>query len=231
MNYPLKDAIIDYIVNGNSSTFVNVCTELYSHYTKDAANLLMNVLGTHDTERILTVLAGEKSSSYTNKELSTRKLSDEERAKAVRKLMIAYTLIATMPGIPCIFYGDEAGMEGYRDPFNRKPYPWGREDNSLIEHYKKIGKIRNDEPIYKEGLIKIIECNENVLAFARYDSKDKFILTIVNRSEALCYKLNSSVKLQDLLTNEEVNTIQPLSSYIVKLNGLVDNLNFKIEQI
>lgn len=231
MNYPLKDAIIDYIVNGNSSTFVNVCTELYSHYTKDAANLLMNVLGTHDTERILTVLAGEKSSSYTNKELSTRKLSDEERAKAVCKLKIAYTLIATMPGIPCIFYGDEAGMEGYRDPFNRKPYPWGREDNSLIEHYKKIGKIRNDEPIYKEGLIKIIECKENVLAFARYDSKDKFILTIVNRSEALCYKLNSSVKLQDLLTNEEVNTIQPLSSYIVKLNGLVDNLNFKIEQI
>jgi glycosidase len=231
MNYPLKDAIIDYIVNGNSSTFVNVCTELYSHYTKDAANLLMNVLGTHDTERILTVLAGEKSSSYTNKELSTRKLSDEERAKAVRKLKIAYTLIATMPGIPCIFYGDEAGMEGYRDPFNRKPYPWGREDNSLIEHYKKIGKIRNDEPIYKEGLIKIIECNENVLAFARYDSKDKFILTIVNRSESLCYKLNSSVKLQDLLTNEEVNTINPLSSYIIKCKGFVDDLSVEIKQI
>ena len=101
----------------------------------------------------------------------------------------------------------------------------------MIEHYKKIGKIRKDEPIYKEGLIKIIECNENVLAFARYDSKDKFILTIVNRSEALCYKLNSSVKLQDLLTNEEVNTIQPLSSYIIKCKGFVDDLSVEIKQI
>lgn len=231
MNYPLKDAIIDYILNGNSRSFIKVCTELYSHYTKDAANLLMNVLGTHDTERILTVLAGEKSSSYTNKELSTKQLNCEERTKAVRKLKIAYTLIATMPGIPCIFYGDEAGMEGYRDPFNRKPYPWGREDNNLIEHYKKIGKIRNDEPIYKEGLIKIIECNENILVFARYNNIDECVITAVNRSEASIYKLISTEALIDLITNLEVKELKPMSACIIKHNSLIDNFNVVLQSV
>ena len=231
MNYPLKDAIIDYVLNGNSSGFIDVCTELYSHYTKDAANLLMNVLGTHDTERILTVLAGEKSSVYTNRELATRQLSAEDRLKALSKLKIAYTLIATMPGIPCIFYGDEAGVEGYRDPFNRRAYPWGMEDANLVEHYRRIGEIRKNEPIYKEGLIKIIECNENILIFARYDGDDSCVVSIINRSESLSYKLNLPVNTTDLISNKEINVVKPLSSYVIKCNCSVDILNLNVEQI
>ena len=81
----------------------------------------------------------------------------EKLKNAIQKLKLAYTILATVPGIPCIYYGDEAGMEGYRDPFNRKPYPWGKEEHTLIEFYKKIGEIRLSSSAYKEGNFKIIE--------------------------------------------------------------------------
>ncbi len=224
MNYPLKDAVIDYILNGNASHFESTCTCLYSHYTPTAANLLMNILGTHDTERILTVLAGESSSNYTNKELSGKKLSSEEKKNAIMKLKNAYALIATMPGIPCIFYGDEAGMEGYRDPFNRQTYPWGRENKELIEFYKTIGKIRQEQSVYKEGLIKIIRCDKNILAFARYEKRD-FIVTVINRSEDASYKINSSHILIDLIRDKHIRVIKPNSSYILKGKGYIDKLD------
>ena len=97
------------------------------HYPKAVSDVLMNFLGTHDTERILTVLSGEDVSSKSNAELAEYKMNEDQRITAVKLLKLAYLIVATMPGVPCIYYGDEAGVEGGRDPFNRKPYPGGHE--------------------------------------------------------------------------------------------------------
>ena len=217
MNYPLKDAVINYVKFGDWRGFCNTCKMLYSHYPKHNADLLMNLLGTHDTERILTVLGGESSEGLTNAELSTKKMSKAQRKNAISLLKLAYTIIATVPGIPCIYYGDEAGMEGYRDPFNRLPYPWGKEDLDLIEFYKSVGRIRLSEGVFKSGEFEIVECNCDLLAFVRYD-EGGFVTTIVNRSNEKYY-ISSSAPLQSCETGRGIKVIKPCTSYILKCNS------------
>ena len=225
MNYPLREAIIAYIKHGDSSLFYSTCKMLYSHYPKQSADLLMNLLGTHDTERILTVLGGESSEGYTNEQLSTKKMSSCERKHAISLLKLAYAILATVPGVPCIYYGDEGGMEGYRDPFNRLPYPWGKEDKGLLDYYKKINKIRARESVYKEGLFAIVECTPEILAFSRYNDEE-YAITVINRGMDKFY-IDANVSLKSSEGGRQVKTVMPNSAYILK--GVGDFNSAKIE--
>ena len=214
MNYPLREAIIQYIKYGDYDLFYQTCKMLYSHYPKHNADLLMNLLGTHDTERILTVLGGDDSEGLTNAELSVKKMTALQRKRAIKLLKLAYTIVSTVPGIPCIYYGDEAGMEGYRDPFNRLPYPWGREEHELVDYYKKMGKIRTSEPLFQDGEFKIVECNESILSFVRHNDKE-FILVVVNRSENK-YSLESNAVFKNCDTNKKISIINAFSACVLK---------------
>ena len=185
----------------------------------------MNIIGTHDTERILTVLGGQPAGSRTNEQLSTAKMSADERKYGIELVKLAYLLISTLPGFPCIYYGDEIGMAGYRDPFNRLPYPWGKEDKELLDWYKKIGELRRARPEFKEGLYQVIHAKNGVFAFKR-DS----LAVIVNRSNSTVpYRpavlLNESEDctsacgaVTDILTGKtlsEVENLQPNSAAII----------------
>ena len=227
MNYPLREAIIDYIKCGNSELLKDTFVMLYSHYPKSATDILMNVLGTHDTERILTVLGGKSSDGLTNEQLSTMKMSSQDRKIAKNKLKMAYLINATVPGIPCIFYGDEAGMEGYRDPFNRLPFPWGREDQELLDFYRKIGEIRTSESLYKDGFFKLLYCDGNCLAFARYNEKSS-IITLVNRGEK-SINIDASFSLKNLLNNKIQKSLSSCELALFKTKKSIENLTFSIE--
>ena len=225
MNYPFREALIEYLKYGNAELFSKTCRTLTSHYPKANADVLMNVLGTHDTERILTVLGGENGDGYSNKELSTKKMTAAQRKKAISLLKLAYTIISTVPGIPCIYYGDEAGMEGYRDPFNRLPFPWGREDNELLNYYKNIGNIRIKEKVFKNGYFDMVECSKELLVFARY-IENEFTLTVVNRGKEKLH-IDSNIVLKNIDTNREIHTIYPNSACILKANDNYDKLNIE----
>ena len=181
MNYPVRKGIIDFLTTRDTSAIEYALTDIIDNAPSRIRNMQMNLLGTHDTERILTLLGGERSEGRSNEYLSKKRMNDLERGTAKRRLRMAYAILATIPGIPTIFYGDEAGLEGYHDPFNRMPYPWGKEDYNLISYYRKIGQIRRNNPVYKEGDFKLMYLDEDTLVFERYDEIYAYV-TFVNNS-------------------------------------------------
>lgn len=182
MNYPLRAGIIEYICKNKTDKLVYALTDIMNNAPKRIRDAQMNLLGTHDTERILTVLGGISSDGKSNSELRIMRMNDSERTNAVTRLKAAYTILATLPGIPTIFYGDEAGLEGYSDPFNRMPYPWGRERNDLVEHYQRLGALRRSHTVYKDGDFKLIYLNEEALIFSRTKGHSAYV-TVFNNSD------------------------------------------------
>ena len=156
MNYPLRQGILSFILEGNGAALARVLTEIYSSYPKCVCDCLMNVLGTHDTERILSVLGDSAGLSLDNALLATRKMDAAARRRGTRLLRLASMIQFTVYGVPSIFYGDEAGMEGGHDPFCRRPFPWGREDKGLEAHYRLLGKIRK-LPVFASGDFQVLE--------------------------------------------------------------------------
>lgn len=168
MNYPIKNAIIDFVKNADCTFFYNTVTEIYSSYPAPVSSVLMNILSTHDTARILTELGrNDADEMLTNREKSTYKLSREQREKAVRLLKIASVLQFTLPGMPSVFYGDEAGVEGFGDPFCRKPYPWGKEDTELVEHYKKLCHLKRSCKAFEGAHIEFLKHEGGLCAYER----------------------------------------------------------------
>ena len=183
MNYPLRRGIISFVNEGDAGALCAALRELWGSYPTEVCHALMNLLSTHDTERILTVLGGAPDDgSRTNAELRVARLTDAERALAKKRLIMASVLQFTAFGIPSVFYGDEAGMEGYHDPFCRRPFPWGREDKELLAHYKRLGAIRKENPVLAEGDFEILFERADALVFERKNEKGHLIIA-TNRGE------------------------------------------------
>ena len=213
MNYPLRSAILAYVRDGDSSAMQHFVDVVYRHCPPPAANLWMNFLGTHDTVRALTALGGEEPNGYTNAELSQKRMTEFERNIALSRLRLAYAILTVMPGVPCIFYGDEAGMEGYGDPFCRCPFPWGKEDVSLRAYYRMLGAMRRAQPVLRDGILRILACTPQWLALLRDNSKDPPLLLLLNRSEnPLCVALSCQVR--EIGTTEDTDwiTLSPMSA-------------------
>lgn len=151
MNYPFRDAILGFLTGANPADMMECIMNILENYPPQTIHILMNHIGTHDTERALTILAGEPVHGRGREWQSSQKLSPEQRERGIKLLKLASLLQYTLPGVPCVYYGDEAGMEGYKDPFNRGTYPWGSENQELIEWYRTLGKIRKSCPSLKES--------------------------------------------------------------------------------
>ncbi len=214
MNYPIRTGIIDYIRYKNPASLRYALLEVYPNMPGRIRNAAMNLLGTHDTERILTVLGGVCPQGKTNAELREIRMSPDEYAVAIERLMAAYTIVATLPGIPSIYYGDEAGMEGYSDPFNRRTFPWGAENKRLLEHYQRIGKIRRDFDVYKEGELKLLHLSDDILAFERIDKNKRFITVYNNSQKEISLLFNK--KATELISGEKARhfSLKPESAVI-----------------
>ena len=130
----------------------------------------MNLLGTHDTPRILTALVDDYEGSRES--MAQRRLSRNQFEVARERLLMASFLQYTLPGSPSLHYGDEAGMEGHKDPFNRRTYPWGRENMEFIQHFKRLGQLRKQYPALRLGDIRFLEAGDKHLCFERsYEGK------------------------------------------------------------
>lgn len=219
MNYPLRKAVIEYLKNGDYVRFRALLNDVYGTYPPFAVRLLMNFLGTHDTERIMTALAGAPSDGKTNRELATLKMTSEERERGTKLVRLAFAIVFTVPGIPCVFYGDEAGMEGYHDPFNRRPFPWGRENCEISDFIRALSVIRAENSVFKDGDFRICEATAEYLILERKNA-DGGILTVVNRSDKML-TLAFENPVLNLLNGDEVSvtTVSGLTCSMLRFDG------------
>lgn len=181
MNYPWRSAIIDFVSGVDDGTALGErIMTIAENYPPQVLDCVMNHLGTHDTPRILTVLGDPFYGSKEEK--AERYLSPEARRLAVERLQAAAFLQFTLPGMPSIYYGDEAGAEGFEDPFCRRFYPWGREDVSLLEYFKELASLRNRSAALKHGNVRVIAAGSGKIEFIR-ESTSQSARVRINLSE------------------------------------------------
>ncbi len=192
-NYPLKNAIINYVKSKDCKALYETLNLTIEKYPPQTVNCLMNILGTHDTARILTVLGTDRS-PQTKDDKSKYKLNEEELKKGIKLLKIASLLQFTLPGVPCIYYGDEVGVEGFEDPFNRTCFPWGSENIEILNHYKFLAQLRNNK-LFAAGNYKNHLHDEGVFVFERFDADKRILIAINMSNESITLKFKENLKV------------------------------------
>lgn len=205
INYPFRDSLLDFLTGkANSAMLGRKIMSLFENYPKEVFYSLMNGIGSHDVPRVLTVLGG--APDYKTLDLDAQKaykMGENERKTAKKRLKLAVLIQFLMPGMPFIYYGDEAGLEGMGDPFNRRCYPWGREDREILAWYRRIIKIRHEYPVLKTGEFKILPQGEDVFVFLRYNkngadafgepAEDSLMLAAVNSNPHESRQINADL--------------------------------------
>lgn len=199
MNYPLKNAILDFVLTGDEKGLVHVIYEQIDHYPHKVLHALMNVLSTHDTARLLTVVGGESPNERDKITLSNTFIADDKMQQAIFNLKVATLLQFTLCGVPTIYYGDEIGMQGYFDPLNRCTFPWGNEiNNEITSWYKGLSDIRNSYSAFKEGNFELVYSERGVIIYKRKADNSEILICINNSNEN--FSLQFGGKLIELIT-------------------------------
>lgn len=202
MNYPVRSFILQLLQAGSHAQTKRAVIDflrLVENYPIDFLLNCLNNIGTHDTARIKTTL------------------NEDEKMVA-----LAIELLFMLPGVPCIYYGDEAGLSGKTDPDNRRYFPWGRESKFLEQKVSQWCKFRRETPALLDGRTGMLMDNQGLIGIVRYN-KQKIIIYLCNRSEQELhvdpkllefYALPKEVK-QQLLAHAKQRTIQPKDGLVI----------------
>ena len=188
MNYPLRVALLDFLTNkADAPELAEALEALRENYPPDALYCALNLLGSHDRMRLLTLLGGApEEDKLTDAERAAFRLNDGQRSLAKGRLWLAALVQMTMPGVPCVYYGDEAGMEGYADPYNRGTYPWGKEDADCGTIYRNAIGLRKSLSLFVDGGFSAFSCGKDVFGLVRTAAEGQdeasAAVVVVNRS-------------------------------------------------
>lgn len=199
MNYPLKDAIIDYIKTENVQKLLNTIYMLKDNYPKEVLNNLMNILGTHDTSRILSVIES---------------FCCEDSEKVFNLFKIATLLQFTLLGVPCVFYGDEIGLKGEGAPYCRVCFDWKNQNKAYQNWYKYLGVLRSD-PAFANGELNVISAKNAVFIFDRTVGFHKVVICVNASSKPEQIELNNYYK--SYKTKKNVSKNQTILPYDFKI--------------
>ena len=183
MNYPFRTAALNFLLGQGAEQFVAAMETLRENYPPSAFFSAMNSLGTHDTPRALTLLAlGSPCTDQSRQWRAQFRLNGEQRRQGVERLKVGSALLFCFPGSPTVYYGDEAGVEGFEDPFNRRTYPWGQEDKELLDWYAALGRLRHSHQALQIGDIEYLFGSGDLLVFSRRDGQET-VLCACNAGE------------------------------------------------
>ena len=184
MNYPFRNAAIDFVRGADAGEIADRILSICENYPKPALDCAMNFLSTHDTERAITAIADEPANGRDRFWQSGRRIPPGRMEEAIRRELLAYALIFTLPGVPCIYYGDEIAMQGYRDPFNRAYYDWTSTERRLRGPMANLAQLRRSCDAFRGGSIELVEAAGDVLHFRRV-GKTQTAEVILNRGPHL----------------------------------------------
>ena len=188
MNYPLRTALLRWLGGGDAAEFRESMETLRANYPPAAFYGAMNFLGTHDTPRILTLLGAEHIPA-AKEERAAFALSPAQLARGKAKLRLAGMLLYGFPGSPTLFYGDEAGMQGFEDPLNRGTYPWGREDTGLLDFFRALGRLRKERRSLQSGSLTYIYAQGGGLVITREHEGETTMVALNAGDESLTLTL------------------------------------------
>lgn len=183
MNYPFADAVLNFVKFANADAFIDSVMSIIEKYPPQVTNVLMNHIGTHDTERAITRLAGENCEGYGRHwQHEHNKLSDYDYYRGVSMMKIASLIQYTLPGVPSLYYGDEIGMQGMKDPFNRACMDWYEPNTELHRWYNRLGEIRRGCKAFERGSFVPVYCSYKTVAYLRSGDNNE-VLVAVNLDE------------------------------------------------
>jgi cyclomaltodextrinase len=215
MNYPFKEAVLAFALDGNVKMFKGRVSEVLQTYPKQSLDVLMNILDSHDTVRVLNALSEYAIDGTTKRGRAAIKIEGEYLKRAKERLKIAAVLQYTLPGVPCLYYGDEAGVTGYEDPLNRATYPWGREDAELLEFYRRLGAIRAQLSEEMRGET-MFAPDDDLLIMKRTQGKNQLTVIVNNTAENLTKKISEDCV--DLFSGDTVlkgNITVPACGFLI----------------
>ena len=191
--YVFKNIVVEFLKgNIKSQDVYNSFMTIKENYPKEVFKSNLNLLGTHDTRRILTELNEDKN-----------------------LLKLAVFIQMTFEGVPYIYYGDEAGLIGEKDPDNRRTYPWENEDKDILNFYKKIVKERKNNKLLLNGETKFLKLsNQNIFGYIRYIKTNK-VLILINRSDIM---EKIEIESNELIDKKLITILEPKSYNLIKLD-------------
>ena len=215
MNYRFQKALIEYFAEEHMDTgaFDRALRDLLLAYPEPATAVMLNLLGSHDTARPMTVV----------------RRRDQARALESLKLMVAMQF--TCAGAPCIYYGDEIGLEGDKDPDCRRCYPWGWEQrveeraqrSELLAYYKKLIAVRKANPALRHGAFRPLEADPHrqLYAFERRSPDNRCIIALNRSGQDHALPLSPDLPASELLSNHPIRgdrvTVPARQAIIVRL--------------
>ncbi|WP_432748283.1 4-alpha-glucanotransferase [Pectinatus frisingensis] len=233
MNYPFRTIVIEFLLNRISvqktEALLNSQKENYPIQNYYA---MMNLLGSHDVERIITILGEAPSADNMTAMAQAHYRLDAEHYKlGQQRSMLAALWQFTFPGVPSIYYGDEIGMQGFRDPHNRAPYDWDNPDRIMQKWLEQLIKLRNNYPALQAGELLFLHVSDDILAYARRirDKQDVFgqpcaddiFVIIINRSNEI---VPIQLDLNGLCHDRLENMLDPENKVVLNNNVLSMNV-------
>ena len=179
MNYPFADAVLNFVRYANGDAFFDSVMSVIENYPPQVTNVLMNHIGTHDTERAITRLVGENPDGYGRQwQYEHNRLHEYDYLRGISMMKIASLIQFTLPGVPSVYYGDEIGMQGMKDPFNRECMAWDSPNEELHKWYKRLGEIRRGSKVFADGEFVPLYCNHKTIAYVRDDGNNQTLVAI-----------------------------------------------------
>jgi 4-alpha-glucanotransferase len=186
MNYPFTEAAISFLT-GRTDAYAldHVLQTLRERYPRPFFEACLNLISSHDIIRAATALSGAPDRNSVSRKLQAAYQPNEaDQQKGYLRLILAAALQMALPGVPSVYYGDEAGMTGMSDPFNRGTYPWGSENGQVFAGYTALMRARKDSPALKRGLCRMGALSPEVYAILRWlPESGEMALLLVNRGE------------------------------------------------